>query len=151
MTLQLEYAMDIHVQVGEPLEIGTTQAGRRRIIPITGGTFEGPRLKGKVLAGGADWQIIDAHYQTQLEARYSLQTDDGTGIAVINRGVRRGPEEVMQRLLRGEEVSPDAYYFRTMPFFEVASEQYAWLNDYLFVAECERHPTTVKIKVFQIL
>jgi Protein of unknown function (DUF3237) len=149
--MKLEHAMDIHVQVGAPLEVGTTPAGKRRIIPITGGTFEGQRLKGMVLAGGADWQVIDANYQTQLEARYSLQTADGTVITVINRGVRRGPTEVMQRLIRGEEVSPDAYYFRTIPFFEVASEHYAWLNDYLFVAECERHPTAVEIKVFQIL
>jgi len=149
--MNLEHAMDIHVQVGEPLEVGTTPAGRRRIIPITGGTFAGQRIKGKVLAGGADWQVIDTNYQTQLEARYSLQTEDGAIITVVNRGVRRGPKEVMQRLIQGEEISPAAYYFRTIPFFEVASEHYAWLNEYLFVAECERHPTVVVIKVFQIL
>ena len=149
--IKLEHALDIHVQVGEPLEVGTTPAGRRRIIPILGGTFEGKHLKGKVLAGGADWQVIDENYQTQLEARYCLQTEDGAIITVINRGVRRGPKEVMQRLIRGEEVSPDAYYFRTTPYFEVANEHYSWLNEYLFVAECERHPSAVEIRVFQIL
>ena len=151
MTVQFEYVMDIQVTVGKPLEVGRTPQGRRRIIPITGGTFEGPRLKGIVLPGGADWQVIDANYHTQLEARYSLQTDDGIVIAVINRGVRRGPKEVMQRLIQGEEVSPAEYYFRTAPFFEVESEKYAWLNHYLFVATCERHPTAVKITVFQLL
>jgi hypothetical protein len=114
-------------------------------------TNEGPRLKGIVLPGGADWQVIDANDHTQLEARYSLQTDDGILIAVTNRGVRRGPKEVMQRLLQGQEVSPTAYYFRTTPFFEVGSEKYDWLNHYLFVATCERHPTAVRITVFQIL
>jgi len=151
MTMKFEHAMDIQVNVGKPLEVGLTPQGMRRIIPITGGTFEGARLKGIVLPGGADWQVIDANYHTQLEARYSLQTDDGIVIAVINRGVRRGPKEVMQRLLQGEEVNPAEYYFRTTPIFEVESEHYAWLNDYLFVATCERHPTTVEIKVFQIL
>ncbi len=149
--MKLEHAMDIDVQVGKPLEVGTTPMGRRRIIPITGGTFAGSRLKGIVLPGGADWQVIDANYQTQLEARYSLQTDDGIVIAVINRGVRHGPKEVIQRLIQGEEVSPEEYYFRTTPFFEVAGDRYAWLNEYLFVATCERHPAAVEIKVFQIL
>ena len=151
MTIHVEHVMDIEVNVGKPLEVGTTPQGMRRIIPITGGTFEGSRLKGIVLPGGADWQIIDANYHTQLEARYALQTDDGVVIAVINRGIRRGPQEVMQRLIKGEEVSPTEYYFRTTPSFEVESEKYAWLQDYLFVATCERHATTVVIRVFQIL
>jgi len=151
MTMKFEHAMDIQVNVGKPLEVGLTPQGMRRIIPITGGTFEGPRLKGIVFPGGADWQVIDANYHTQLEARYSLQTDDGIVIAVINRGVRRGPKEVMQRLIQGEEVNPTEYYFRTTPFFEVDSEKYAWLNHYLLVATCERHPTIVSIRVFQIL
>jgi hypothetical protein len=151
MTMQLEYVMDIQVSVGKPLEVGRTPQGRRRIIPITGGTFEGPRLKGIVLPGGADWQVIDANYHTQLEARYSLQTDDGVVIAVINRGVRSGPKEVMQRLIQGEEASPAEYYFRTVPVFEVESEKYDWLNHYLFVATAERHPNAVMIRVFQIL
>ena len=149
--MKLEHVMDIQVNVGKPLEVGMTPQGMRRIIPITGGTFEGHHLKGVVLPGGADWQVIDANYHTQLEARYSLQTDDGIVIAVINRGVRRGPKEVMQRLIQGEEVNPTEYYFRTTPFFEVDSEKYAWLNHYLLVATCERHPTIVSIRVFQIL
>lgn len=151
MTIKFEHAMDIQVNVGKPLEVGRTSQGMRRIIPITGGTFEGLRLKGIVLPGGADWQVIDANYHTQLEARYSLQTNDGIVIAVINRGVRRGPKEVMHRLIQGEEVSPAEYYFRTTPFFEVESEKYDWLNHYLFVATCERHPTAVRIMVFQLL
>ena len=97
------------------------------------------------------WQVIDANYHTQLEARYALQTDDGVVIAVINRGIRTGSQEVMQRLIRGEEVSSTEYYFRTTPSFEVESEKYAWLHQYVFVATCERHTTTVIIRVFQIL
>src|SRR5438105_1730707 len=151
MPIQLEHTMDIQVSVGKPLEVGRTLQGMRRLIPITGGTFEGSRLKGIVLPGGADWQVIDANYQTQVEARYILQTDDGIFITVVNRGVRNGPKEVMQRLIRGEDVSPVEYYFRTTPSFEVESDKYAWLNHNLFIATCERYSATVVIKVHQIL
>lgn len=151
MAIQLAHTMDITAQVGEPLEVGMTPSGRRRVIPITGGTFEGPRLEGIVLPGGADWQVIDTSDQTRLEARYVLRTDDGATIAVVNSGIRRGPREVMQRLIQGEEVSPAEYYFRSTPSFEVDNERYAWLNNSLFVATCERYPATVIIKVFEIL
>ena len=83
--MEFVHVMDIRATISEPLEIGETSQGRRRIIPITGGTFDGPRLKGIIVPGGADWQIIDAYSHTHLEARYCLQTDDGVMIAVTNR------------------------------------------------------------------
>ncbi len=117
MNLSTEYAFELRATVDTPQEVGDTPAGRRRFIPITGGTFEGPKLKGTILPGGADAQVIRNDGVTDLVARYTLKVDDGTLIYVVNRGLRHGPPEVMQRLMRGESVDPAAYYFRTTPVF----------------------------------
>jgi hypothetical protein len=124
--------------------------GERRIINITGGSFTGPRLSGVILPGGADWQIIRADGITAVEARYTLQTDDGALIYVDNRGLRHGPQAVMARLAAGESVDPSLYYFRTTPVFETGSEKYQWLNGIVAVAVGERHANQVVITVYEV-
>src|SRR5687767_8301336 len=101
-----------------PQELGDTPLGRRRIIGIRGGHFSGARLSGRVLAGGADWQVIRTDGVADLEARYTLQTADGALIYVENRGYRHGPKEILERLAAGEPVDPARYYMRTTPRFE---------------------------------
>src|SRR6516165_5339526 len=118
---QLSFVMDLRVQVGKPIEVGAVSKGRRRIIAIEGGTVEGPDLRGVVLAGSADWQIVRADGVTELEARYTLQTDVGELIYVQNTGLRHGPADVMLKLLAGEAVDPALVYFRTVPVFETAA------------------------------
>ena len=76
----LSFVMMLNVTVGAPVEIGTVARGRRRVIPIVGGRFEGPQLRGRVLPDGADWQIVRADMFTELDARYVLETDDGSRI-----------------------------------------------------------------------
>jgi Protein of unknown function (DUF3237) len=115
---RLSLAMEIHVRVGPPLEIGDVPAGRRRIVPILGGTFEGPSLKGRVLAGGADWQVIQRDGLAVLEARYTLETDQEQLIYIQNAGLRRAPPDITARLLAGQDVDPELVYFRTIPRFE---------------------------------
>lgn len=151
MDVQLRFLMEAHVNIAPALEIGETAKGRNRVIPITGGTFEGPQLKGTVLSGGADWQLIRTDGVAEVVARYTLKTDDGALISVVNRGFRHGPPEIIDKLYRGESVDPSSYYFRTTPIFEVAAEKYAWLTKHIFIGVGRREPTQVIIKFFQVL
>ncbi|MBD3896780.1 DUF3237 domain-containing protein [Halomonas sp. ML-15] len=147
---RLEPVTTLAVHVDTPLEIGELVNGRRRIIPILGGTFDGPQLAGEVLPGGADWQLIRPDGCAEVMARYVLRTTQGSLIEVENRGVRHAPEPIMQRLIRGEPVAPDQYYFRTVPTFQTADPALAWLTRDLFVARGIREPERVLIQVFRV-
>ncbi|MFO7600162.1 MAG: DUF3237 domain-containing protein [Candidatus Desulfacyla sp.] len=138
------------VEVGPPMVVGDISYGERRIIPITGGSFVGPRLSGRVLPGGADWQVIRRDGIAELEARYTLETDDGALIYVLNKGIRSGPKEVMERLARGEAVHPGEYYFRTRPVFETGAAGYQWLHRLIAVATGERLPDKVIITAYEL-
>src|SRR5215470_11496802 len=138
MTPKLERLFQAVVEIDAPMNVGMTPLGERRIIPITGGHFEGERLAGEVLPGGADWQILRTDGSALLEARYTLRARDGALVYVRNRGVRSGPPEVLARLRAGEPVEPSSYYFRTTPTFETGSPPYAWLNDLVAVCSAAR-------------
>ncbi len=138
------------VEVGPPMIVGDISYGERRIIPITGGSFSGPRLSGRVLPGGADWQVIRRDGIAELEARYTLETDDGALIYVLNKGIRSGSQEVMERLARGEAVHPGEYYFRTRPVFETGEPTYQWLHRLIAVATGERLPDRVIITAYEV-
>ncbi len=147
-TIQLLYTSEIEIEA--PLQVGHSPYGERRIINITGGNFSGPRLSGRILTGGADWQIILKDGLTQVEARYTLQTDDGALIYVTNWGLRHGPKEVIARLGAGEYVDPHEYYFRTQPRFETGDPKYAWINKVIAVAAGERLADKVIITVYEV-
>ena len=149
--LKTEFVFKAEVLVDKIMDLGATQHGNRRIIPITGGTFEGPLIKGIIVPGGADWQIIRADGVAELEARYTLRSDDGALIYVINKGYRHGPPEVMQRLAKGEQVDPKEYYFRATPTFETSVAKYTWLTKHVFVASGERKPNSVILDFYKIL
>jgi hypothetical protein len=146
--LQLLYRSWIGIAAAQ--EIGTLAAGRRRVIPITGGAFDGPRLRGRVLPGGADWQVLRNDGVAELEARYTLETHDGALIYIANWGLRHGPPEVMARLAAGEAVSPDRYYFRCAPRFECGHPDYAWLNGTVCVASGHREAQRVLVDVYAL-
>jgi hypothetical protein len=131
-------------------ELGETPHGRRRIIGITGGRFAGERLSGRVLPGGADWQVIRVDGVADLDARYTLETTDRALIYVRNRGYRHGPAEIMKRLSSGETVDPSLYYMRTTPRFETGDARYAWLNRIVCVASGARRAAAVELEVFEI-
>ncbi len=149
--LKMEFAFKAEVFVDKVMDIGITQHGNRRIIPITGGSFEGPAIKGTIVPGGADWQIIRADGVAELEARYTLHTHDGALIYVVNKGYRHGPAEVMQRLAKGEAVDPEEYYFRTTPVFETSVARYNWLTKHIFIASGDRKPGSVLIDFYKLL
>ena len=148
--IALERLLSARITLALPLELGETPLGRRRIIGITGGSFSGPRLNGKVLSGGADWQVLRADGVADLDARYALETDDGALIYVENRGYRHGPAEVIGRLARGEDVDPALYYMRTTPRFETADPRYAWLNRIIGVGTGARRSDAVELEFFEV-
>jgi hypothetical protein len=137
------------IAVAKPHLLGVTPMGERRIIDIVGGTFEGERLRGEILPGGADWQIVRGAVSV-LEARFTMRTDDGALIYVMNHGIRKGPAEVMARLAQGEAVDPRSYSFRMSPRFETSAERYAWLNDIVAVGSGMRTPDRVIYDVYEL-
>jgi hypothetical protein len=141
----------MQADVGEPLDFGVTQNGHRRVIPIKGGRVEGARLKGRILPGGADWQILRADGAAELDARYTIETDRGALIYVANRGVRHGPPEVLERLNRGEPVEPGSYYFRSVATFETSAEECVWLTRAIILGTGERYPDKVVLRFWELL
>ena len=150
-TPQLELIFAADVSVGAPLDCGDVGKGRRRIVPITGGEFSGPNIRGRVLPGGADWQIVRTGGVAELEARYTLETDDGVLIYVRNHALRHGPAEVMAALAAGRPVEPGSYYFRGATFFETGAARYRWITQCIVVCSGEREPAGVKLRFFQVL
>jgi hypothetical protein len=149
--LQTRYVFTITAHIGEVTTAGETGSGVRRIIPITGGEVRGEAVNGKVLAFGADFQIIRPNELIELEARYAFETDDGAVVYVENRGIRFGPVELLQKLKRGEPVDPNLIYFRTVPRFETGAEKYRWLMQHIFIASAARHADRVVVDVHQVL
>jgi hypothetical protein len=147
---KLSLAMTLHVQVGPPTELGEVPRGRRRIIPILGGTFEGPNVRGKVLQGGADWQIVRGDGLAELDTRYMLQTDKGSLVYIQNAGIRHAPPDVTKKLLAGEAVDASQVYFKTVPTFETSAPELQWLTRSIFIGTGERRPTEVIINVWRV-
>ena len=125
-TPEMEFVMQLNVTLGKAYMVGETPAGKRHVIPITGGTFEGPLLRGTIINGGADYQLISADgKRTTLEAIYSIKTDDGVNIHVRNQGI----------IYSGKDASgKDSFYFKAAPKFEAPQEsKYNWLNNAIYV------------------
>ncbi|MFN8632416.1 MAG: DUF3237 family protein [Chloroflexota bacterium] len=138
----LRFVMEVLVEIDPALEVGQTPTGLRRVIPITGGSFEGPGMRGAVLSGGADWNLRRSDGVAEVWARYTLQTDDGALIMVTNAG-----------LGRGEHFTPERYA-RTVPSFEVGPGPYEWLARSIFVGTLERRQdgvSGVKLRFFEVV
>lgn len=148
--LRLESLLKLDITLAAPQELGESPLGRRRIINITGGAFRGDRLSGKVLPGGADWQVIRSDGVADLDARYTLETADGALIYVHNHGYRHGPPEIIRKLSLGEEVDPSLYYMRTTPLFETGDARYAWLNRLICVGTGARKKSSVHLEIFEV-
>jgi len=148
---ELRFAFEVAVAVSTPLDLGITQNGHRRIVLIASGQVEGPRLNGRVLPGSADWQILRPDGAAELDARYTIETDRHTFIYVVNRGVRHGPPDVLQKLNRGEHVDPSAYYFRTTATFETSDPDCKWLERAIVIGVGERYPDKVIVRFWEVL
>lgn len=149
--IALAFAFDIRARIGAPLDGGPGRHGHRRVIPITGGTVEGPRLSGRVVPGGADYEVQRADGCSMVEAHYAIEADDGTPIYIRNEGLFVAPSEVIARVDAGETVAPEEYYFRTAPRFDAPDGPHGWLSDRLFVAEARFSPSEVVIRVYEVM
>jgi hypothetical protein len=147
--LNLIYRLD--ATVGYPLDLGQTTQGRRRIVPLTGGTFTGPQITGTLVPGAsADWQTVLPDGTAIGDIRYTLRTDAGDLLYVQSRGVRHGPAEVLARLSRGEDVDPSEYTFRAATQIETASPDLDWLNKGVFVSVGGRQAAGVTYETYLV-
>lgn len=146
----LGHVCDLHVTLDPIREMGPGRAGQRRIIPIIGGKAVGPRLNGRIMNLGADWQTIFADGLAELDTRYAVETHDGALIDIVNYGYRHGPEEVIAAVARGEEVDPSSYYMRSHARLETGDDRYAWVNRTLFVGVGARLKQAVILQLYAI-
>lgn len=140
--LLTEFVLEAYVTIGTPVKTGSSKDGYRQMIPITGGQFEGPRLEGKVLAGGGDWQRVRADGAMVIEALYMIETDDGARIVVRNNGIGVASPD-------GDEP-----YMRTVPEFEAPKGPHDWLNRSVFVGSISRPEdgsNAVMIRVYRVI
>jgi hypothetical protein len=149
-TPELKFFADLSVQVDKPIEVGQTLHGKRRVIPILGGSATGNGWAARVLPGGADFQLIVNAQMAELDARYVLETDAGDLIYVQNSAIRTASPDVMAKLLKGEVVNPESVYFRCMPRFETSSPALSWISERMFIGTGARHPDRVVMRFFEV-
>jgi len=138
-----EFVYEALFDLAPTLQLGASPFGERRIVPITGGRFEGPELRGRVMAGGADRQLVRRDGAVNLDATYELETDDGVVISVRNRVLSRQPKE---------PANAPRYAFSTLDI--VAPDgRYGWLNDWAYVGTLHslRPRPNVLIRVYKVL
>jgi hypothetical protein len=146
--VELRDLMLITIQVRPIVDLD----GGRRYVAFDGGTFEGrDGLTGTLLEGGVDWQRVRPDGVLEIDAHYTLQTAEKEGIEVVSQGVRKASESVTARLSKGDVVSPDEYYFRTLVRLSTAAPRLGWLNDLIAVSTGERERNTVRIHVHEVL
>jgi hypothetical protein len=143
--------MTVRIAAASPQKLGTVPHGTRIIVPVTGGDFDGPRLRGHILPGGGDWLLLRSDGVLELDLRITLETDDHALIYMTFQGLRHGPPDAIAALNRGEAVDPASYYFRTLPKFETAVEKYAFLNRIVTVGAGETRPDGAVHRIDEIL
>ncbi len=148
---RLEPVYRLEATVGEPVDLGDSAQGHRRIVPLTGGTFTGATINGKLLPGAsADWQTVLTDGTALGDIRYTLQTVGGDVLYVQSRGVRHGSAEVLARLGRGEDVDASEYTFRTSTQIETAAADLDWLNKGVFVSVGGRQASGVVYETYLV-
>ena len=143
--------MTVRIAAASPQKLGTVPRGIRSIVPVTGGDFDGPQLRGKILPGGGDWLLLRSDGVLELDLRITLETDDHALVYMTFQGLRHGPPDAIAALGRGEVVDPASYYFRTVPRFETSAEKYAFLNRIIAVGVGEARPDGAVHRIDEIL
>jgi len=149
--IRTEFLFAAKFAVDKPKILERTPFGTRIIAGVSGGSFEGPKLRGTVGPTGGDWILVRNDGAWQMDVRLTLVTDDDHLIYMTYRGVRHGPADVLAAIARGEVVDPSAYYFRNAPFFETGSDKYGWLNRIVTVGTGHRLPDGPLYEFYQVL
>lgn len=148
---KLEYLMTYRADLEAPVEVGAVPSGSRQIYDVTGGSFEGPRLKGKLLASGGDWLLIGNDGVGRLDVRGTFETADGARVYVQYYGVVVINDKVAEALTEGGETQYGDTYFMTQPRFETGDPRYAWLNSVVAVSQGRVLPNAVEFRVYQVV
>jgi hypothetical protein len=146
----LSFVTELTAKVDPPIDVGPTPNGLRRLVPILGGQARGPRLNGTVIPGGVDYQVWRHDDVTEVHARYVIETTTGARVYVETTGLRRAPPDVMRALQRGEPADQALIYFRTVPKFETAEPDLAWLMRSVFLCAGARYPEHVALRFFEV-
>ena len=152
LELRTEFLYKVHIEVEGFYEIGETFRGKRTVVRVKGGSFEGPKMRGEVLAGTADWFLIRPDGVGEGDVRDTFRTHDGHNIYVSYRGIINAGPDVWDKIGRGEDVDPSEYYLRSQPMFETATDTpYCWLNNILAVGVGKQGKLGVEYSVYQVL
>jgi len=149
--IRSEFLFRLNLEPGSQMRLGQTPVGERIVVPVAGGNFQGPKLRGRILPGGSDWLIHRPDGCTELNVRLPLLTEDGAHISMTYRGYRYGPADVLERHWRGEVIAASQYYFRIAPTFETAAPAYGWLNTIIAIGIGDRRPEGPGYDVHQVL
>ncbi|MEI6301188.1 MAG: DUF3237 domain-containing protein [Betaproteobacteria bacterium] len=151
MSLKYEFLATLTIEVAESYVLGETPAGWRRIANFAGGTFVGPRINGKILPGSADAVLRRQDNAIQPDVRLTLRTDDNAHVWVTYRGIRHGPQDIMDKIARDEPVDPGDYYQRSSLYFETGAARYDWLNRIIGIGTGRRIPGQMIYDVYELL
>ena len=151
LPLATRYLGSIEARVGPIVSLGPGPYGERRVVDIVGGRVNGPGLRGVVVSGGADWQVVRHDGVVDIDAHYGLLLDDGARVEVVSSGFRYGPPDVLQRLHRGDPVDPAAYFFRTAIRFQTGAVRLAHLNRTIAIAVGARRAASVELTLHAVL
>jgi hypothetical protein len=146
----LERVFQIEAEIEAPRGSGPSPLGERLHIPILGGTVRGPRLQGRVLAGGSDWPVVGPDGISRIDARYSIEAEDGTLIYLVNRGMRTSSDAVRQRMRAGDVVPPEDYYMRSVAVFDAPDGPHRWLSEHIFLCSVAPAGKVVRIDVYLV-
>lgn len=150
MPPKLEHLVTYKATLKPPIDVGAGPYGLRRIFDVTGGSFEGPRMRGKLLPSGGDWMLVGPDGHGRLDVRATFETHDGALIYVSYTGVAEINAKILAALGQGVPSSYGDSYFMTTPRFETGDARYAWLNRVVAVAEGRVIPDAVEYRVYQV-
>ncbi len=148
--MKLTPLLTMHADLKDPIVVGKGPGGMRRIVDITGGYFEGERLKGTILASGADWITTDDDGVGHLDVRATLLTGDGAHIYTQYFGVLVYSEKMQAALGAGKPAEFGDAHFITQPRFETGDDRYKWLNSVMAVAEGRVMGGAVEYRMFEV-
>lgn len=149
--MKLEFLLEYTATLKDGVDVGRGPYGTRTIYDVTGGTFEGPRLRGKLLPSGADWILVDDEGIGHLDVRATFETDDGALIFLQYTGILVFNEKLTAAIASGNETQFGDTYFVSQPRFETGDKRYSWLNGIVAVAEGRSLPNAVAYRVYQVV